>query len=269
VSLDPNGTRPVHSTETILDIRGVSLGYGDGPLVIQDANLGVKEREFVALIGPSGCGKTTLLNMVAGFLRPSIGSILLDGTPILRPGADRSMVFQDDAVFPWYTVEQNVGYGIRFTLSADDRRRRVTELITLVGLSGRESAYPRELSGGMRKRVDVARALAPRPRILLMDEPFAALDVMTKTRLQEEFLRLWHLSQMTVLFVTHDIEEALYVSDRVVPMSTHPGRLGESVLVPFDRPRPPALRTSPAFQDLRQQLIEAVNAAAVVGGVQM
>jgi NitT/TauT family transport system ATP-binding protein len=257
-----NETKAVSSPSVILDIEGVSLAYRDGPLVIQDAHLTVHHGEFVALVGPSGCGKTTLLNMVAGFLKATAGSILLDGKPIERPGSDRTMVFQDDAVFPWYTVEQNVAYGIRFVLSNQERRRRVAELIKLVGLTGRESAYPRELSGGMRKRVDVARALAPEPRLLLMDEPFAALDVMTKARLQEEFLQLWQLSDMTVLFVTHDIEEALYLSDRVVTMSINPGRLGASVPVPFERPRPAALRTSAAFQDLRQQVIELINASA-------
>lgn len=259
MSLNQNGGRPTESRGVLLDIQGVSLAYGNGPPVVEDANLRVQHGEFLALVGPSGCGKTTLLNMVAGFLRPTAGSILLDGKLIERPGADRSMVFQDDAVFPWYTVEQNVAYGVRFVLSKEERRRRVAELIKLVGLTGRESAYPRELSGGMRKRVDVARALAPRPRLLLMDEPFAALDVMTKTRLQEEFVRLWHSTDMTVLFVTHDIEEALYLSDRVVTMSIKPGRLGEAVPVPFEQPRLPELRTSVAFQELRQRIIEIIS----------
>jgi NitT/TauT family transport system ATP-binding protein len=245
--------------EIILRFSSVSFAYGNGPPVVADANLEVDRQQFVALIGPSGCGKTTLLNMVAGFLAPTRGTIFLDGKPIAGPGADRSMVFQDDAVFPWYTVEQNVEYGLRFTTNKAERRQRVAELIELVGLTGRERAYPRELSGGMRKRVDVARGLAPRPRVLLMDEPFAALDVMTKTRLQEEFLRLWDLSEMTVFFVTHDIEEALFMSDIVVPMDTHPGRLREAVRVPFGRPRDPLLRTSPEFQDLRQRLIQTLR----------
>jgi NitT/TauT family transport system ATP-binding protein len=263
--VNTNGSRTTSSRSTLLDIRRVSLAYRDGPMVIEDASLSVQHGEFVALVGPSGCGKTTLLNMVAGFLKPTAGSILLDGKPIERPGADRSMVFQDDAVFPWYTVEQNVAYGVRFVLASDEKRRRVEELIKLVGLTGRESAFPRELSGGMRKRVDVARALAPRPRLLLMDEPFAALDVMTKTRLQDEFVQLWQLSEMTVLFVTHDIEEALYLSDRVVTMSTNPGRLGEQVSVSFERPRPSALRTSAAFQELRQRVIDVINVSASGG----
>jgi NitT/TauT family transport system ATP-binding protein len=243
---------------TTLRLEGVCAAYGEGPAVIEDADLAMGQ-EFVALIGPSGCGKTTLLNMVAGFVAPTAGTILLDGEPITGPGADRSMVFQDDAVFPWYTVKKNVEYGLRFTVGKAERSRRAAELIELVGLAGRENAYPHELSGGMRKRVDVARGMAPRPRILLMDEPFAALDVMTKTRLQEEFLRLWDLSEMTVLLVTHDIEEALFMSDFVVPMSAHPGRLQEAVRVPFGRPRDPLLRTSSEFQELRQRLIQTLH----------
>ncbi len=245
--------------EAILRLDGVWAAYGQGPAVLEDANLAIGGRQFVALIGPSGCGKTTLLNMVAGFVAPTRGTLLLDGEPITGPGADRSMIFQDDAVFPWYTVKKNVEYGLRFTVDKAERDRRVAELIELVGLAGRENAYPHELSGGMRKRVDVARGMAPRPRILLMDEPFAALDVMTKTRLQEEFLRLWDGSEMTVLLVTHDIEEALFMSDFVVPMGTHPGRLREAVRVPFERPRDPLLRTSSEFQELRQRLIQLLH----------
>src|SRR5262249_45555956 len=158
---------------------------------LRDIDVQVRENEFVALIGASGCGKTTLLNLIAGFFSPSSGSILIDSRPVTKPGSDRSMVFQDDAVFPWYTVYRNVEYPLRFkNLSEEERRRRVAELIALVGLQGREKAYPRELSGGMRKRVDLARALAAEPRVLLMDEPFAALDVMTKMHLQGEFLRV-------------------------------------------------------------------------------
>src|SRR5581483_4578082 len=182
--------------------------------------------------------------------------------PVRGPGSDRSMVFQDDAVFPWYTVSRNVEYPLRFkNYSREERKRRVADLIKLVGLQGREDAYPRELSGGMRKRVDLARALAAEPRVLLMDEPFAALDVMTKMHLQGEFLRVRDASERTVLFVTHDIEEALFLSDRILLMGTHPGRILREVEVPFGRPRREELRTAPEFQELRHELTRAIEVA--------
>lgn len=250
-----------------LEIRRVSMSYQAGEAVLADASLTVGQGEFVSLIGASGCGKTTLLNLVAGFFTPTSGEILLGGRAVSGPGPDRSMVFQDDAVFPWYTVAQNVGYGLRFSgWPRADRPRRVEELIELIGLQGRETAYPRELSGGMRKRVDVARALAPEPEVLLMDEPFAALDAMTKMRMQSEFLKLWSAGRMTVLFVTHDIEEALFLSDRVVLMRPHPGRVIEEVHVPFARPRDDKLRTTPAFQQLRHDLTKSLEVTSSVVG---
>jgi NitT/TauT family transport system ATP-binding protein len=253
-------TVPQRAAGLSLAIRGVSMAYGDGRVVVKDINLEVQQGQFVSLIGASGCGKTTLLNLVAGFLHPSSGRVELDSFPVQRPGPDRSMVFQDDAVFPWYTVQQNVEYALRFRgIKRADRARRVAELISLVGLAGRERAYPRELSGGMRKRVDVARALAPQPRVLLMDEPFAALDAITKMRLQSEFLRLWDQSGMTVLFVTHDIEEALFLSDRVVLMASNPGRVLRDVAIAFSRPRSDDLRTASEFQQLRHELTAALH----------
>jgi NitT/TauT family transport system ATP-binding protein len=243
-----------------LEVRDVSMAYRSGEVVLRKIDLQVKENEFVALIGASGCGKTTLLNLIAGFFSPRTGSILIDSVPVTGPGADRSMVFQDDAVFPWFSVSRNVDYPLRFK-NYDDvtRKNRVKELIGLVGLQGREDAYPRELSGGMRKRVDLARALAAEPRVLLMDEPFAALDVMTKLHLQSEFLRVRDASERTVIFVTHDIEEALFLSDRIMLMGTHPGRIVREVRVPFDRPRTSELRTTAEFQTLRQDLAQAIE----------
>lgn len=244
-----------------LDVRNLSI-YFDDLHVLDNVSFRLAEGDFVSLLGPSGCGKSTLLNLVAGLLTPTGGAISRDGIPVAGPGPDRSMVFQDDAVFPWYTVVQNVEYGLRVKgVEKTERRRKAQDFIDLVGLTGREDAYPYQLSGGMRKRVDVARALAAEPDVLLMDEPFASLDAMTKTRLQAEFLKIWESSRATVLFVTHDVEEALYLSERVFVMSTGPGRLFHQTDVPFPHPREESLRTSTAFQDQRAGLIDALHRA--------
>ena len=244
-----------------LDIQDLSI-YFDDLHVLDNISFQLAEGDFVSLLGPSGCGKSTLLNLVAGLLAPTSGTISRDGIPVTAPGPDRSMVFQDDAVFPWYTVAQNVEYGLRVKgVEKTERRAKAQSFVDLVGLTGREDAYPYQLSGGMRKRVDVARALAAEPDVLLMDEPFASLDAMTKTRLQAEFLRIWEDSRATVLFVTHDVEEALYMSERVFVMSTEPGRLFHQTDVPFPHPRGVSLRTSTAFQDQRAELIDALHRA--------
>ncbi len=244
-----------------LDVSNVSI-YFDDLHVLDDISFHLAQGDFVSLLGPSGCGKSTLLNLVAGLLNPTSGAIHRDGVPVTGPGPDRSMVFQDDAVFPWYTVVENVEYGLRVKgVEKKERRERARGFIDLVGLTGREDAYPFQLSGGMRKRVDVARALAADPDVLLMDEPFASLDAMTKTRLQVEFLRIWESSHTTVLFVTHDVEEALYLSGRVFVMSTGPGRLSHQLEVPFPHPREDSIRTSTDFQNYRAELIEALHKA--------
>ena len=244
-----------------LDVQDLSV-YFDDLHVLDNISFQMAEGDFVSLLGPSGCGKSTLLNLVAGLLAPTSGTISRDGIPVTAPGPDRSMVFQDDAVFPWYTVAQNVEYGLRVKgVEKTERRAKAQSFVDLVGLTGREDAYPYQLSGGMRKRVDVARALAAEPDVLLMDEPFASLDAMTKTRLQAEFLRIWEDSRATVLFVTHDVEEALYMSERVFVMSTEPGRLFHQTDVPFPHPRGVSLRTSTAFQDQRAELIDALHRA--------
>jgi NitT/TauT family transport system ATP-binding protein len=223
--------------------------------VIEDLSLDVYDREFLCIVGASGCGKTTLLNVVAGLISPSSGDVHMDGRPIRSAGPERAMVFQEDAVFPWYTVRQNLEYGLRVARAPQARRDEiVNRYLRLVGLEESQQDYPRELSGGMRKRVDVARAMTLDPQVLLMDEPFAALDVLTKEHLQVEFLKLWSAARMTVLFVTHDLEEALFLADRVVVMSRRGGRIRRIVSVPFDRPRPVELKTTPAFQDLRRDL---------------
>lgn len=229
--------------------------------ILDDLSLSVHDREFLAIVGASGCGKSTLLNIIAGLLPPSAGQVFFGNQPIQRPGPDRRMVFQDDAVFPWYTVYQNVEYGLKIAKVKNPiRDQQVKHVLDLVGLTGCEDMFPRQLSGGMRKRVDVARAIVTRPEVLLMDEPFGALDVLTKQHLQERFLQIWNENRMTVIFVTHDLEEALYLSDRVVVMSSHPGRISRIVDVPFGRPRERDIKTTLEFQSLRRELSYVLDA---------
>lgn len=240
--------------KTVIRLDHIYFRYDDR-WVIEDFNMDILEQEFITIVGASGCGKSTLLNIIAGLLPPSQGKVLLEGNEITAPGPDRTMVFQDDAVFPWYTVRQNVEYGLRIQkMNPAKMKTLVDHLLNLVGLKDAEDLFPRQLSGGMRKRVDVARAVATNPEVLLMDEPFAALDVLTKGNLQTEFLNIWTNNPLTVVFVTHDLEEALYMSDRVVVMSREPGKVKRVVEVPFSRPRDPVLKTYPEFQELRREL---------------
>jgi len=244
-------------------IERLYFDYGEAQrdeLVIEDFSLDVFDEGFVCIVGPSGCGKSTLLNIIAGLLPPTRGRVLVDGVEPEGPGPDRTMVFQDDAVFPWYTVYQNVDYGLRaLGIPHVEREARVEYCLELVGLIEDRDKFPRQLSGGMRKRVDMARAMATQPEVLLMDEPFAALDVMTKERLQEEFLNIWEKARMTVVFVTHDLEEALYLSKCVVVMSRNPGRVEHVVEVPFDYPRSLVVKTTAAFQDMRRELAQVLH----------
>lgn len=259
VRRSPEGGRPKISISD-LALR-YQLAKRELP-VLADIDLDVREEELVCLVGASGCGKSTLLNIVAGFVTPTGGKVLLDGHPVGPPGADRVMVFQEDAIFPWYTVRRNVEYGLRAAgVRGDARRRRVDQVLRMVGLEEFADLHPRELSGGMRKRCDMARALAIEPSVLLMDEPFAALDVITKERLQIEFLDLWTGRRFTVLFVTHDLEEALFLGDRVAVMRKGPGPFVKVIDVPFGRPRQVELKTTPEFQQLRASLARALTQA--------
>ena len=219
---------------------------------IENISLDIERGEFVTVIGPSGCGKTTLLNILAGFERPSAGQVLLEGQPVSSPGADRGVVFQEYALFPWLTLRQNVQYGPREQRLPDALVRELTErTLSLVRLTGAEDRYPHELSGGMRQRAALARVLINDPKILLMDEPFAALDAQTRARLQQEVARLWAEMRKTVFFVTHSVEEAVLLADRVIAMTTLPGRLKADVRIDLPRPRDP---TSPPFNDYRRTL---------------
>ncbi|MFB6092897.1 MAG: ABC transporter ATP-binding protein [Haloquadratum sp.] len=219
---------------------------------LSDVNFAVAEGEFVCLVGPSGCGKTTLFRTIAGLEAPTAGEIRLDGEPVTGPGTDRGMIFQEYGLFPWRTVRGNVAFGLEEQdVPESERTRRVEEMLELVGLSEFADAYPKELSGGMKQRVGIARALAVDPEILLADEPFGSVDAQTRDMLHDELLRIWDETGKTVLFVTHDVEEAVKLSDRVVVMAADPGRVREVVDVGLDRPRE---RTDAAFAEYVERI---------------
>jgi NitT/TauT family transport system ATP-binding protein len=220
-----------------LSVSRLSKSFGDLE-ALRNINLGVERGEFISVVGPSGCGKTTFLRIVAGLEHATSGEVLLDGRVVRKPGTDRGFVFQNDSLLPWRTVFTNamIGREITGSIGPDDRKRTM-ELLKLVGLEGFENYHPRQLSGGMRQRVNLARALAIDPEILLMDEPFAALDAQTREIMQTELLRIWERGQKTVLFVTHQIDEAVFLSDRVLVFARRPGRIQAEVVIPLPRPR--------------------------------
>lgn len=225
-----------------------------GPVTaLHDVSLDILSGEFVCIVGASGGGKSTLLHIAAGLRQQTGGAVMVDGEPVRGPGPDRAVIFQDDAVFPWLRVAQNVEYGLKAQgVSSADRRSRVAHMIELVGLGGWERTYPKQLSGGMRKRVDIARAFANNPQVVLMDEPFGGLDAVTKEGLQTETLRIWEKEHKTILFVTHDLEEAVFLADRIVMLRRgEPPRVYENDL---PRPRTPELRTSSELQRRRGEL---------------
>jgi NitT/TauT family transport system ATP-binding protein len=235
-------------------------------LALSGIDLEIRDGEFVSLLGPSGCGKSTLLKIMAGLLKASSGHITIDGVDVTGPGPERAMVFQDYALFPWMTVEANVEFGLEARgVPAEKRRATSQELLRVVGLGEFAKKYPHHLSGGMKQRVSIARALAVEPQILLMDEPFGALDAQTRSVLQEELLRIWKLYKKTVVFVTHSIEEAVYLSDRIVVMTARPGRIKTIVNVESERPRD---MTSPASNEMlrsvRAILSEEIDRAAAL-----
>jgi len=230
-----------------LEISGLSKWFGDLEAV-RGLDIAVERGEFIAVVGPSGCGKTTFLRIVAGLEPSSAGTILIDDKALAGPGNNRGFVFQNDSLLPWRTVFTNaiVGREVAGAIGPEDRKRTM-ELLKLVGLEGFENYHPRQLSGGMRQRVNLARALAIDPEILLMDEPFAALDAQTREIMQSELLRIWERGQKTVLFVTHQIDEAVYLSDRVLVFARRPGRLQEEVKITLPRPRSLDIKRTPEF----------------------
>ncbi|MFY7960941.1 MAG: ABC transporter ATP-binding protein [Elsteraceae bacterium] len=245
----------VEPTIPILELKGVSKEFilqDQSILALSGADLTVRKGEFLCLIGASGCGKSTLLRIVAGFEKATSGEVLMWGKPVTGPGPDRGMVFQDYGLFPWLTVRQNIGFGPAARgLAKAVVKETVDRFVDIVGLGKFADAFPHQLSGGMKQRVAIARVLANDAEVLLMDEPFGALDAMTRERLQEELLDLWRKTSLTVLFVTHSIEEAVYLSDRVVVMAPGPGRIESEELIGAARPRDV---TSPDFNEARRLL---------------
>ena len=253
---------------TLSDVSKIySSGKGTIVPAVEHVTLHVMPEEFICIVGISGCGKSTLLYLVAGLNFPTSGQVLMDGRLISGPSAKAGMVFQGDSVFPWLTVRKNVQFGPELRgLRRGEVQQIAQQYIDLVGLTGFEDLLPKELSGGMKKRVDVARAFANDPDVLLMDEPFGALDAMTKERLQLELLKIWERERKTVLFVTHDLEEALVLSTRIVVMSRAPNTIQTIVDVPFERPRTLMLKTSSEFQRLRRELWEMLHQNETANG---
>ena len=238
-----------------------SADYGGGVLALSDINFEVRDNEFVTVIGPSGCGKTTLLRIIAGLIPYQHGEVSIDAHPVIGPGPERAVVFQSFALLPWIDVLGNVTFGLDVRGATKiDSQTKARELIKLVGLEGFERRLPKELSGGMQQRVGLARALAVNPRILLMDEPFGALDEQTRRLLQEQLLQLWERERKTVVFITHSMEEAVMLGDRVMLMTPRPGKVKQMIDVPLKRPRPSDVEKSPAFVEIKEYLWENLRA---------
>jgi NitT/TauT family transport system ATP-binding protein len=226
--------------------------------------------EFRVLLGPSGCGKSTLLRLIAGLDHPDSGDILVNDQPVHGPGKDRGMVFQKYTSFPWLSVADNIGYGLKINgVGPEKRKETVAQLVQAVGLSGFENSYPETLSGGMQQRVAIARTLALRPSVILMDEPFGALDAQTRGEMQQLLLRVWDETASTILFVTHDVEEAIFLADRIFIMSAHPGTIVEDVQVPFDRPRDLNLKQRNEFHELQNYVLGCLRRAPGNGQVRV
>lgn len=237
----------------------------NGPVTaLKNINLKIHKREFVCVIGPSGCGKSTLIRILAGLEQPTSGQVLLNGEPVSRPGPERGMVFQGYTLFPWLTVKQNIMFGLREsgydTSSAEQEAR---QWIDLIGLSRFENSYPHQLSGGMKQRVAIARALANRPKVLLMDEPFGALDAQTRAKMQAYLLEIWKNIDITVFFITHDLDEAVYLADRILVLKANPGEIEELVEVPVPQPRSPEQFLSPEFLATKRHIEHLIHPPVV------
>jgi NitT/TauT family transport system ATP-binding protein len=245
----------------LLEIKGLSKSFsvkGKTFEALHDVNLSVGDKEFMCLLGPSGCGKTTLLRIMAGLERPTSGAVLLDGVPIEGPGPQRGMVFQEYSLFPWRTILDNVAFGLELRgVSREERFEKARRYLKTVGLAGFENSYPHELSGGMKQRVAIVRALVNNPKALFMDEPFGALDAQTRNIMQAELLRIWQEQQKTVVFVTHSVDEAIYLADRVVIMSARPGQISEIIAIDVPRPR---VRTSSEVNRYREKVLSVLKA---------
>lgn len=257
MSLDlPQGGAPK------ISFQNVTRRFGDNQnafLALDRLNLDIADGEFVTVVGPSGCGKSTAMNIAAGLMTASEGQVLVDGRPVSGPGPERGVIFQQYALFPWLTVRQNVEFGLRIKrISAAERRRIADHFIDLVGLKDFADALPKTLSGGMKQRCAIARAYAVNPIILLMDEPFGALDALTRVQMQDQLLDTWSRERRTVIFITHDVDEAVYLANRVIVMAARPGRLHKIIPVDLPYPRTEEIRLSPAFAEIRNQVWHAV-----------
>ena len=255
-----------------VDVRDLHIRFnvkGQEVEAVRSASVHVRPGEFVSLIGPSGCGKSTLLNAVAGFLKPHGGQVLLDGQAITGPGSDRGVVFQQYSLFPWMTVRKNVEFGLKMKgVSATERESQARTLLGLAGLLSFENHYPDQLSGGMKQRVGIVRALATSPQVLLMDEPFGALDSQTRVVMQEILTNMWQRLRISVLFITHDIDEAVFLSDRIYVMTARPGRIKAELPVPLPRPRTPEMTATPEFAAMVRQIKGLIReeSIAAMGG---
>jgi NitT/TauT family transport system ATP-binding protein len=246
--------------KTKLRAEGISMTFkrdGNSTSVLENISLEVGDGEFLCLLGPSGCGKSTMLNTMAGFLSPTSGEVRIDGEIVTGPDSRRIFVFQERGVFPWLSVEGNIGFGL-FKLSKEEKARRIAHYIKLVGLQGFEKAYPQELSGGMKQRLEVARALAVNPDMLFLDEPFGALDSITRLVMRGELLRIWEAEKKTIIFVTHDIDEAVQLADRVIVMSARPAKIQRIVEIDIAHPRD---ISSPRYLELRDGIFEQIGLA--------
>ncbi|MFN9475643.1 ABC transporter ATP-binding protein [Acidovorax sp.] len=252
----------------LLSIQGVSRTFvspkGQTTQALLPVDFDVAENDFVTILGPSGCGKSTMLRIVAGLDHPTEGRVLLGGRPVEGPGADRGMVFQSYTLFPWLTIEQNIRFGLRERgMPEAHQKERAAYFIAKVGLRGFEQHFPKQLSGGMQQRTAIARALANDPKILLMDEPFGALDNQTRVLMQELLLGIWEAERKTVMFVTHDIDEAIFMANRVAVFSARPGRIKTELAVDLPHPRHYTIKTSPEFMDLKARLTEEIRAESM------
>ncbi|WP_199304284.1 ABC transporter ATP-binding protein [Microcoleus sp. FACHB-1515] len=246
-----------------MEIRDLSKSFAasnQALLVLDSINLKLYPREFVCLVGTSGCGKSTLLNIAAGLVTPTSGQVLVDGQQVTGPGSDRGMVFQNYTLYPWLTVAQNIAFGLQLKqMSKAEQRDRVNYYLNVVGLTQFANAHPKQLSGGMKQRVAIARALANEPEVLLMDEPFGALDAQTKEQMQQFLLTLWEQTHTTVLMITHDVEEAIYLSQRIYVMSARPGRLKLELPIDLPIPRDLEVKLSPEFVEIKRQVLHALR----------
>ncbi|WP_122088015.1 ABC transporter ATP-binding protein [Halalkalicoccus subterraneus] len=246
-----------------IDIEDLTKVYdpeGERVVAVDDMDLHIGAEEFVALLGPSGCGKSTVMNCIAGYLEPTEGEVIVDGDPVSGPDPKRGVVFQDNRLFPWKTVQENVEFGPQMNEGVEEGRAR--SILDEMGLDGFEDAYPSGLSGGMQQRAELARLLANDPDIMLMDEPFSALDALTKEIMQKKLIEVWERDNRTVLFITHDVEEAILLADRVVIMTARPGQVKDVIDVDLDRPRDPEVVTTDRFTELRERALSVIREEA-------